>query len=309
MKVLDLGCGYGSLANYLAETFDVHVTGVTISQDQVDYARKHFNSAKVNIMLMDYRDLLKKRKKTGKNLEDDGRPESYIGHFDRVMSIGLLEHVGHKNYRKYFELVNKMMKDDTSIFVMHTIGLNDTKVPPVEPFGNTYIFQNGMLPWYTQSMLRDVWFFYYKIQRNLSFSVISESKGIFFLEDWHNFGYDYAPTLLAWYANFERNWPKIRSALFERRRLLENDKKTKIHHKVVKNLIKKRGRETIKAEPGVTTDAQLDQEIDRELAHVFFRLWKFYLCFGAGMFKARRLNLWQVVFSKKGLPGGYQSER
>jgi len=288
MKVLDLGCGYGSLANYLAETFDVEVIGVTISQDQVDYAKKHFQSNKVNIMLMDYRDLLLKRKKNNKN-PDDGQPESYVGYFDRVVSVGILEHLGHKNYRNFFKLVNKLMKDDTSIYLLHTIGLNNLWMPPVEPFANEYIFKNGMLPWYTQ--------------------IISETKNVFFLEDWHNMGHDYYLTLMAWAENFERNWPKIRSLLFEKERLLENDKRTKIRRQVAKNRIEKRGRETIKSEPGVTTEEQMDKEVDEELAHVFFRMWKFYLLFSAGAFKARRFNLWQVVFTKDGLVGGYQSER
>lgn len=110
MKVLDMGCGYGSLAKYLAKTYDVEVTGVTISQDQADYAKKHFQCDKVNIMLMDYRDLIQKPKKNKKTPVDEKQPESYVGYFDRVVSIEMLEHLGHKNHRKFFEVVNKVIK-------------------------------------------------------------------------------------------------------------------------------------------------------------------------------------------------------
>lgn len=284
MKVLDMGCGYGSLAKYLAETFDVEVTGVTISQDQADYAKKHFQCDKVNIMLMDYRDLVRKRKKS-KNSEDI----QYIGYFDRVVSIEMLEHLGHKNHRTFFEVVNKVMKDDTSIFLFQTVGLNDLWMPCSEPWLNTYIFPNLMLAWHTQ--------------------IFSESKGLFFLEDWHNFGNDFHKTYMAWYENFERNWPKIRPLLFAKDRLLENDKRTKVRRNIAKNIIKKEGREAIKFEPAATLDEQANKEVDEELAHVFYRMWKFYLLSAAGGFKARRLNVWQVVFSKAGLVGGYESER
>jgi len=286
MKVLDIGCGYGSLAKYLSETFGVEVTGVTISQDQIDYAKKHFQCDKVNIMLMDYRDLIRKRKKDKRGPNE---PETYIGHFDRVVSVGMFEHVGHKNYREFFDVVNKVMKDETSIFLLHTIGLNHLFLPPVDPWANTYIFRNGMLPYYTQ--------------------IIEYTKNIFFLEDWHNFGQDYAPTLEAWWARFEANWPKIRALLFEKEHLRQKDKQLKLRRTIAKNLIKKRGRQTIEGEPGLSIEEQNEKQIDEEIAHVFFRMWKFYLLFSAGVFRARRFNVWQVVFTKKGMLGGYLSER
>lgn len=307
MKVLDIGCGYGSLAKYLAEEFGVQVTGVTISQDQVTYAHEHFQSDQVDILLMDYRDLVrqprgaKKRKEAAAAAAAAGRPESYIGYFDRVVSVGMFEHVGHKNYREYFEVVRKVLKDDSSLFLLHTIGLNHLFLPSVDPWANSYIFRNGMLPYYTQ--------------------VVSASKDLFFLEDWHNFGPDYAPTLLAWYANFERNWPRIKSLLFERERLQEQDKRIKIRRTIAKNIDRKKGRQnSAQEEPGVQPStapgesAGGDQptseaEVDNETAHVFFRMWKFYLLMGAGAFRARRFNVWQVVFSKAGIHGGYLSER
>ena len=146
MKVLDIGCGYGSLAKYLAEKYDVEVTGVTISQDQFNYAKTRFQCDKVNVMLMDYRDLVKKRKKNTEGALSN-QPESYIGYFDRVVSIEILEHLGHKNYRGYFEIANKVMKDDTSIFLFQCTGLNSLSAPPVDPFVNNYIFPHAMFPW------------------------------------------------------------------------------------------------------------------------------------------------------------------
>ena len=237
-------------------------------------------------MLMDYRDLIRKRKmdKRGPN-----EPETYVGYFDRVVSVGMFEHVGHKNYREFFQVVNKVMKDDTSIFLLHTIGLNHLFLPPVDPWANTYIFRNGMLPYYTQ--------------------IIDNTKNLFFLEDWHNFGQDYAPTLMAWWDNFERNWPKIRSLLFEKEHLRLKDKQLKLRRTIAKNLIKKRGRQTIEGEPEMSIEEQNEKQIDEEIAHVFYRMWKFYLCFSSGVFRARRFNVWQVVFTKKGMLGGYLSER
>jgi cyclopropane fatty-acyl-phospholipid synthase-like methyltransferase len=299
MKILDIGCGYGSLAKYLAETWDVEVTGVTISRDQIDYAAKNFKSDKVKIMLMDYRDLVKKRKhrkdKKGAPIDLDG-PETYVGYFDRVVSVGMFEHVGDKNYKQYFEVVRKVMKDDSSIFLLHTIGLNHEWMPKADPWANTYIFRHGMLPYYTQ--------------------IISETRGLFFVEDWHNFGPDYAPTLIAWYNNFERNWPKIRALLFEKGRLAEQDKRIKLRRTIKKNKVAGKGLDELRAqlpkcEPkdGEPVGNQADIDIDDEIAHVFFRMWKFYLLFSAGAFKARRFNLWQVVLTKNGLIGGYESER
>lgn len=181
------------------------------------------------------------------------------------------------------------MKDETSIFLFQTVGLNDLWMPYSEPFIQKYVFPNLELAYHSQ--------------------IFSESKDLFFLEDWHNFGNDFSKTYMAWYENFERNWPTIRPLLFAKDRLLENDKRTKVRRNVAKNKIKKEGREAIKFEPAATLDEHANKEVDEELAHVFYRMWKFYLLSAAGGFKARRLNVWQVVFSKAGLVGGYESER
>ncbi len=101
MTVLDLGCGWGSFAKYAAEKFKAHVTGLNISKKQIEYGRDLCKGLPVEFKLMDY------RKATGK--------------YDRVLSIGFIEHVGHKNYRTYMEVVNRTLKNDGIAF-SHTIG-------------------------------------------------------------------------------------------------------------------------------------------------------------------------------------------
>src|SRR3989338_1675396 len=98
-----------------------------------------------------------------------------------------------------------------------------------------YIFPHSMLP--------------------SSYKIIKAVQPLFVLEDWHNFGAYYDPTLMAWYRNFERNWDK------------------------------------------------LSKQYDKR----FKRMWSYYLLACAGAFRARRTQLWQIVFSKKGIPGGYTS--
>lgn len=293
MKVLDIGCGYGSLAKYLAETWDVEVTGLTISRDQAAYANTHFQSDKVQIKLMDYRDLVKKRKhrKDLNGKPDNDGPHTYIGYFDRVVCLEMFEHVGYKNHNQYFDIVRQVMKDDTSLFLLHTIGLNHEWMPKCDPWVNKYIFPNGMLPYYSQ--------------------IVKETRGKFFLEDWHNMGQDFALTLSAWYDNFERNWPKIRTLLFEKKRLAEQDKRIKIRKTIKKNIVPGTKLNSLKIEDLKNANMANAEEynIDNDTAHVFFRMWKFYLLFSAGAFKSRRFNLWHLVFSKSGLIGGYESER
>ena len=215
MNILDIGCGWGSLARYAAEKYKVSVTGITVSKEQVEMGRKVCDGLPVEIRLQDYRDI--------------------ADEFDRVVSLGMIEHVGYKNYSTYMEVVSRCLKDD-GLFLLHTIGGNKS-VKTTDPWLNKYIFPNSMLP---------------------SIRQISESiEELFVMEDWHNFSADYDKTLMAWYQNFETNWDKIKSNYDTR----------------------------------------------------FFRLWKYYLLSCAGAFRARKNQLWQIVLSKAGIPGGYQSIR
>ncbi len=167
MSVLELGCGFGAFAGYAAERYDVQVTGVTVSKKQVQWARQHYGHLPVDIRLEDYRKVL--------------------GQFDRVISIGILEHVGYKNYSTYMSVVDRTLKPDGLAF-FHTIGGN-VSASTTEPWTTKYIFPNGMLPSMAQ--------------------LASASEDFFIIEDWHNFGPDYDPTLMAWYENFENAWPEL----------------------------------------------------------------------------------------------------
>jgi cyclopropane-fatty-acyl-phospholipid synthase len=174
MKVLDIGCGWGSFGKYAAEKYRVKVVGITVSKEQVELARTLCAGLPVEIRLQDYRDVNEK--------------------FDRVVSVGMIEHVGYKNYRTYMEVVRRCLDDD-GLFLLHTIGGNKS-VKSVDPWINKYIFPNGMLP---------------SIQQ-LSRSV----EGLFVVEDWHNFSADYDKTLMAWYGNLEKNWDNLKSKYDER---------------------------------------------------------------------------------------------
>jgi cyclopropane-fatty-acyl-phospholipid synthase len=166
MTVLDIGCGFGTMAKYLCENYKVSVVGYTISKEQVTYAREQCKGLPdIEFILEDYR-----------NAE---------GVFDRVYSIGFFEHVGVHNYREYFEVVHRCLKDD-GIHLLHTIGLRDNRHSKTHQWVNTYIFPGGELP-YPED-------------------IFTYSSGLFMCEDLHNIGYAYSLTLRAWLKNFEANW-------------------------------------------------------------------------------------------------------
>ena len=172
MKVLDIGCGWGSFLKYAAEKYKIKGVGVTVSKEQAKLARKLCKGLDVDIRLQDYRKINEKEK------------------FDRIVSLGMFEHVGLKNYKKYIEVANINLKED-GLFLLHTIGRNNSVIA-TDPWINKYIFPNGMIP---------------------SVKQISEvSEGLFVMEDFHNFGADYDKTLVAWHSNFKRNWNKIKNA-------------------------------------------------------------------------------------------------
>jgi cyclopropane-fatty-acyl-phospholipid synthase len=216
MKVLDIGCGWGGLAIYMAKKYGVEVLGITVSQKQVVWARKQAGKLKVKFELMDYRDLK--------------------GRFDAIVSVGMFEHVGPKNYQVFFEKAESLLKD-RGIFLLHTIGHNIT-TKANDPWLEKYIFPNSHMPSITQ---------------------IGEAiEGRFVMEDWHNLNINYDKTLLAWWKNFYKAWPSIRSEKYDDR---------------------------------------------------FYRMWKYYLLCCAGTFRARVIQIWQIVLSKGGLLEGYESVR
>ncbi len=216
MKILDIGCGWGGFVKYVAEKYDAEVVGITVSKEQVSLAAEMCKGLPIEIRLQDYREVNEK--------------------FDRIVSVGMIEHVGYKNYREFFKIAEKNLKEE-GLFLLHTIGdVRTTK--STDAWTHKYIFPNGMLPSVAQ----------------LSTAI----EGLFVMEDWHNFGADYDKTLMAWYNNFANRWSELKNKYSER----------------------------------------------------FFRMWKYFLLSSAGAFRARNKNqLWQIVLSKNGVPGGYCSLR
>ncbi len=173
-KLLDIGCGWGGLAEYAAKHYGVDVIGITISKEQQQHAIDRCQGLPVDIQLLDYRDL--------------------IGKFDKIVSVGMFEHVGQKNYSTFFQTVSRLLKDD-GIFLLHTIG-SDVTVLRTDPWIDRYIFPNGKIP---------------------SASEITQTiENVFLIEDWHNFGQDYDKTLMAWHQKFIENWSKISAKYGER---------------------------------------------------------------------------------------------
>ncbi|NVK42887.1 MAG: cyclopropane fatty acyl phospholipid synthase [Oceanospirillaceae bacterium] len=174
MRVLEVGCGWGSLAHFMASRYDVEVHGITISREQAAMAAERCAGLKVDIELVDYREVR--------------------GRYDRIVSVGMFEHVGHKNYRTYFSSLADCLAPD-GLLLLHTIG-TEHSASGLDPWIDRYIFPNGELP----SMPR--------LTAALPDGMV--------IEDLHNFGPDYERTLLAWWHNFHRAWPQLSQRYDER---------------------------------------------------------------------------------------------
>ncbi len=174
MRVLDIGCGWGSFAIYAAQRYGVEVVGITVSKEQESLATQRGQGLPVEFRLQDYRDV--------------------TGTFDRIVSLGMFEHVGYKNYRTYMEVAHRLLPDE-GLFLLHTIGGNRS-VHATDAWVEKYIFPNSMLPSIAQ--------------------IGSSIEGLFVMEDWHNFGTDYDKTLKCWYANFEKAWSELADRYDER---------------------------------------------------------------------------------------------
>lgn len=173
-RVLDIGCGWGSFAKYAAEKYGASVVGITVSKEQAALARERCKGLPIEIRVQDYRALNEK--------------------FDHIISIGMFEHVGVKNYREYFTVARRCLKDG-GLFLLHTIGYARSQINS-DPWIEKYIFPGGVLP---------------------SLAQIGKAiEGLFLIEDVHNFGADYDPTLMAWFKNFDAAWPKLRSKYGDR---------------------------------------------------------------------------------------------
>jgi cyclopropane-fatty-acyl-phospholipid synthase len=168
MSLLDIGSGWGGLAKYAAENYGVKVVGVTVSVEQYDIAVRACKGLPVQFQMRDYREI--------------------GGEFDRVVSVGMFEHVGHKNYRTYMETVHRCLKSG-GFFLLHTIGSTEEFL--FDPWILKYIFPSAVLP----------------TQRQIAVA----AEGLFHSLDTHEIGKNYDPTLMAWFKNFDHNWPSIRS--------------------------------------------------------------------------------------------------
>jgi len=212
MTVLDIGCGWGSFLKYAAEKYAIRGVGISNSVEQLALARELCQGLPIEFRNQDYRDA--------------------EGQFDRVLSVGMFEHVCYKNHRTYMELVHKLLKPG-GFTLLHTMGRTKSMLRGNDQWITKYIFPNTQVPSVEQ--------------------IGSSIDGILVLEDWENLSTDYERTLLVWQENFSRNWPQI----------------------------------------------------EKDYGPTFFRMWNYYLWICAGWYRSRALQLWQVVLSKDGLPGGY----
>lgn len=215
MTVLDIGCGWGALARFMNDNYKVKVSGISVSKEQIAYARALDTDNEIQWLLDDYRVLHDK--------------------YDRIVSVGMFEHVGYKNYKTFMKKVHQLLEDD-GLFLLHTIGSNHQR-KGTDPWINKYIFPNGMLP----------------SEANLTNSFVD----YFIMEDWQNFGSDYDRTLMAWANRFDEGYRQHKFEISEKAR----------------------------------------------------RMFRYYLHSCAGAFRARDIQLWQVVLSPQGVAGGYRSER
>ncbi len=213
--VLELGGGWGGFARFAAEHYGCRVTSYNISGEQVEYARTFCKGLPVEVVHADYREA--------------------EGEFDKVLSIGICEHIGVRNHYDFLSLQARCLRKN-GLMLLHTIGSNITKTVS-DPWFTKYIFPGGQLPSLKQLM--------------------EASEELFILEDLHNIGADYDPTLMCWFRNFDSHWPDFQKAYGE----------------------------------------------------TFYRMWTYYLLSCAGAFRARSIQLWQLVFSRDGVSGGYTPVR
>lgn len=165
-RVLDIGCGWGAFMGFAAEKYQASCVGVTVSPDQAAYASNRYAHLDCDFQVKDYR--------------------AFDGRVDHIVSMGMFEHVGYRNFRTYFETAHRAIKQD-GLFMLHTIGSPHTRTT-VEPWIEKYIFPGGVLP---------------------SLKQIGEAiEGLFTVIDLHNIGPDYDKTLCAWNENFQAKWPQ-----------------------------------------------------------------------------------------------------
>lgn len=175
MTLLDIGCGWGGFAKYAAEKYGVKVTGITPAGEQVKLAKKNTKGLDVEILQLDYRDI--------------------TGQFDRIVSIGMLEHVGGKNYNDFFKVCNNVLAPG-GMMLHHTIGGTVKYNPGSARWMRKYIFPGTYIP--TLGELAD-----------------ASTRSAFVVEDVHNLGPDYDKTLMEWYKRFDANYAKLDHTIYD----------------------------------------------------------------------------------------------
>jgi cyclopropane-fatty-acyl-phospholipid synthase len=170
-SVLDIGCGWGGMAIFLARHYDVTVTGITLSEEQAALARERVAAAglseRVSIQLVDYRDFVAAGSK-----------------FDRIVSVGMFEHVGQAQFETFFEACANILADD-GVMLLHTIGrLGSPGL--TDAFTRKYIFPGGYIP-------------------ALSETLAASEKFRLIASDIETLRVHYAKTIRQWYANCEAN--------------------------------------------------------------------------------------------------------
>ncbi|NCV81769.1 MAG: cyclopropane fatty acyl phospholipid synthase [Actinobacteria bacterium] len=167
MKLLDIGSGWGGLLRHAVKNYGVIGYGISPAENQIEGARQRSVGLDITYMQQDYREL--------------------TGEFDRVVSVGMMEHVGPKNLRTFFTQCDRLLSRN-GLMLHHTITSTYSK-SSTDPFFDRYIFPGGVIPSPAQ--------------------ICQAAEKLFIIEDVHNFGLDYDRTLLAWYENINRRWSEI----------------------------------------------------------------------------------------------------
>ncbi len=173
MKLLDIGCGWGGLLRYATDKYDVEAVGITPATNQADYIKA--KAPEIDIRVTDWRQIENEK-------------------FDRVVSVGMFEHVGRKNYRDFFGKTRELLATN-GISLLHTIGAPKTRYFE-DPWIEKYIFPGGYIP-----------------SRKL---IENKSRRSIDIIDWQDLGPNYDHTLMAWNANFQAAWPELATVMDEK---------------------------------------------------------------------------------------------
>jgi len=176
MRVLDIGCGWGGFARFAASRYGAQVDGITLSREQLALGAELCSRLSVRLRLQDYREV------------------GAAGRYDRVVSLGMFEHVGVRNYRRFFAAARRCLGDAGRMY-FSSIGSNRS-VRTTDPWIERYIFPNSHLP---------------SIQQ---LGRAMESR--FAPVEWLNWAGDYDRTLMAWHENFSAGWETWKRTYGER---------------------------------------------------------------------------------------------